>query len=218
MWLYLEIGPLERRLSSNVRPSGWPLSQFDWCPYKKRKSGQSWGKQRWRWMSPKSSLFLQKEVIKFFKVRLPTCVTTSPPATLAAGGQIWGLQVKTRYKWRAPPHTHQFVRPSSDKQPAVEGLEFVSRPPSSKVQLCAPPSSLSNTLGHLSGVEGHSPVARRTGHKPRQAVGNRMLFRKVDVLGRCVSLAPWTSHTVGRAVARRGALKRPSLAPHLRQH
>ena len=103
-----------------------------------------------------------------------------------------------------PPHTHQFVLPSSDKQPAVEGLEFVSRPSSSNVQLCAPPSSLSNTLGHLSGVEGHSPVARRTGHKPRQAVGNRMLFRKAEALGRHVSLAPWTSHTVGRAVAREG--------------
>lgn len=94
----------------------------------------------------------------------------------------------------------------------------MSRPPSSNVQLCTPPSSLSNTLGHLSGVEGHSPVARRTGHKPGQAVGGRMLFRKAEALGRRVSLAPWTSHTVGRTVARGGALKRPSLAPHLRQH
>ena len=37
---------------------------------------------------PKSSLFLQTEVTKFFKVRCPKCVTTSPPATLAARGQL----------------------------------------------------------------------------------------------------------------------------------
>lgn len=31
-----------------------------------------------------------------------------------------------------------------------------------------------------------------------------MLFRKAEALGRRVSLAPWTSHTAGRAVARGG--------------
>lgn len=144
------------------------------------------------------------------------------------GPNICGL---SRIQERPLPGAHHPSLPSSGILCSGRGrgvggelaCTFVSRPLSSHVRLCLPPSP--HRRHPRPPLRSRSADSGSQENQPQAHVGpeNGMWFRKVEWSRWHVSLAPRTPHPVGKGSSRRGILKRPmpaSLArcPSLRQH